>query len=408
MIYDWRRVPSIFRAQCHTPPIQDGKIANYCEILYQIINRVQAMAGIRKDELKGYVSKRKRKMQEPQSNEKLPLQNLLSSYRMSQSGDKDLKKAKVNSSVPKLSTKLPTKHSKPVLSLQWHPVDYRLLLSAGLDGGVIVWDASRGDSVVNAKTIHGGSAIRDVEWLSPETIITAGYDCFAIQTDIGHQKEVLRLEHESYVSMVKPSFDNNLVLSGDSIGKLQMWDLRTGKVVKSFKGSGGKILDAAFLPPSQGAFIASSDIVRKNAFSQAINVWDIASGVTLTHQLYFEPFTCPCLKVHVENGDLLAQSNGNYIVIFAPEKPFKLNNRKRFEGHTVSGFDAAFDLSPDGSLLCSASSDGKAHFYDYYSSRPIRALNVSATSCLGVSWSTRSPSSQVAMSDWNGDIYVLE
>ena len=275
---------------------------------------------------------------------------------------------------------------------------------------VVLWDVKKKDAVTSSSNFHGGAAVRDIEWMSGETVLTAGYDCSAVQSDLEYGKEVVRLKHESYVSVVKPktASGNDLVLTGDSNGKLQMWDIRSGKVTKVFKGAGGKILDAAFLPPSKDAFIASSDIVRKNAFSQAINVWDIASGVTLTHQLYFEPFTCPCLKVHGERGDLLAQSNGNYIVIFAPEKPFKLNKHKRFEGHFVSGFDVAFDLSPDWYLLCSASSEGKVHFYDYFSSRMVRTLDISETACLGVSWSPRSPSSQVAISDWNGNVNILD
>jgi len=358
------------------------------------------------------VPKRKRKPPEltsdPVEGAPTPCSHL-SQYVLSERDDQDLKKSKFQSSVPKLTTRFPTRHSKPVLSLEWHPVDYRLLVSAGLDGKVVLWDAKKKQVVTNCN-FHGGSAVRDVEWATAERVLTAGYDCCAIQSDIGYEKELVRLKHDSYVSIVKPNPNSvEEVLTGDSSGNLQMWDLRSGKVTKSYKGAGGKILDAAFLRPSQGVFIASSDIVRRNAFSQAINVWDIVSGVTLTHQLYFEPFTCPCLKVHGDRGDMLAQSNGNYVVIFSPEKPFRLNKHKRFEGHHVSGFDVAFDLSPDGSMLCSASSEGKVHFYNYFSSKPIKILPVSpGTACLGVCWSKRLPSSQVAVSDWNGDIYVLD
>ena len=372
--------------------------------------------------LRGYVSKRKRKPRElsgglagdltgdltgDRKETTTPCSHL-SQYVVRKSDNQDLKKTRFQSTLPKLSTELPTGHSKPVLSLEWHPVDHRLLVSAGLDGKVVLWDVKK-KQVVTSCSFHGGSAVRDVEWATEESVLTAGYDCFAIQSDIGYEKELVRLKHDSYVSVVKSNPASvEAVLTGDSHGNLQMWDLRSGKVTKSYKGAGGKILDAAFLLQSQGAFVASSDIVRKNAFSQAINVWDIASGVTLTHQLYFEPFTCPCLKVHGDRGDILSQSNGNYVVIFAPERPFRLNKHKRFEGHSVSGFDVAFDMSPDGSVLCSASSEGNVHFYNYLSSRTAKILTVSGAACLGVSWSKRLPSSQVAISDWNGAIHILD
>ena len=362
-------------------------------------------------EIQGYVSKRKRKSQDVLdltcTKEITPSSNVLSPYLISLCSPAS-KQPKFKSSLPKQRTRVLCNHTKPVLSLEWHPVDYRLLVSAGLDGKVTLWDVGMKE-VITSYDFHGGAAVRDIEWVTGNTALTAGYDCTAVYVDMAYGKEIVRLKHEAFVSVIKPftTAEAKLALTGDFDGRLQLWDLRCAKVTKTFKGAGGKILDVAFLP-HQDTFVASSDIVRKNAFSQAMNVWDVESGVTLTHQLYFEPFTCPCLRVHSERREFLAQSNGNYVVLFSSKKPFKLNKCKRFQGHFVSGFNVGFDLSPDGSLLCSASSEGKVHFYDYASSRNIRTLELTDSACLSVAWSSRSPSSQVAVSNWKGNIYVLE
>ena len=248
--------------------------------------------------------------------------------------------------------------------------------------------------------------MRDVEWVTAERVLMAGYNHAAIYMDAGYSREITHLKHDAYVSVTKVHLSKkNLVLTGDFDGRLKLWDLREAKPIKTYRGAGGKILDAIFLP-EQEVFVASSDIVRKNAFSQAMNVWDIASGVTLTHQLYFEPFTCPCLKAHASGNEFLAQSNGNYIVLFSAKKSFKLNKQKRFEGHLVSGFDVGFDLSPDGNILCSASSEGKVHFYDYPSTKLIRTLTLTNSACLAVAWNCNDPC-RVAVSDWKGNIHLL-
>lgn len=368
----------------------------------------------------GYVSKRKRKAQSQSEGDSgsagtLNSENCLSLYlaaisssESSLSARDSTKRAKHEVMIPKLKEAVFVAHTKPVLSLEWHPTLPSILLSASLDGTIRLWDTGvQQRGCVSVQTPHGSEGVRDVEWVTNETTLSGGYDRSAVYTDIGCRKEIVSLKHSSYVSLVKPHpSDKNLVLTGDFDGILQMWDLRSSKSVKNYKGAGGKILDAIFLPGVE-TFVASSDIVRKNSFSQAINVWDIASGVTLAHQLYFEPFTCPSLRLHPSREEFMAQSNGNYIVLFSARKPFKMNKRKRFQGHFVSGFDVGFDVSSDGNLVCSGSSEGKVCFYDYFSSKLLRSQALSSCSCVSVTWSKQFPC-KLAVSDWDGKVYVLQ
>lgn len=359
------------------------------------------------------MSRRKRKLQDQDEADSSTSIDVLSAY-VPFTGPDSIdrsagKQAKHTNVLPKRVARVLTQHTKAVLSLEWHQCDPRLLLSASLDGQVKLWhvETRKDSSCVSTYRLHGGMAVRDVEWITCERALSAGYDSTAVYTDIRHCKEITRLRHSAFVSVVKPHPSNeNLVLTGDHDGVLQTWDLRHARPVREYRGAGGKILDVVFLP-SGGGFVASADIVRRNSFSQAMNVWDLDSGVTLTHQLYFEPFTCPCLRAHGSKAEFLAQSNGNYVVLFSARKPFKLNKRKRFQGHTVSGFDVGFDMNSDGSVLCSASSEGKVHFYDYASTKMICRLPVMDSAGLAVTWSRSFPY-QVGVSDWNGSIHILQ
>ena len=355
----------------------------------------------------GYVSKRKKK--EQSTSQPLPHVNVLAPYHTSSSNTSDDVCEHVkhsSSSLPRHKKHTFTEHSKPVLSTEWHPGDPCLLLSASLDGDLRLWDVEK-ESCLTSYSLHGGAAVRDVKWVTNESAVSAGYDRSAVYVDAGYGKEIARLKHSAYVSVATNHLSNpNTILTGDFNGKLQLWDLRSSQVVKYYKGAGGKILDAMFLPAAE-MFVASSDIVKKNAYSQAMNVWDVASGVTLAHQLYFEPFSCPCLRTSRNGEEFLAQSNGNYVVVFSAKSPFKMNKRKRFQGHYVSGFDVGFDLNADGTVLCSASSEGKVHFYDYFSARVIRTMTLTDSACLSVAWNQKRYS-QVAVSDWEGKIHILE
>lgn len=305
-----------------------------------------------------------------------------------------------------------TEHSKPVLSLDWHPTDPLLLLSSSLDGTVRLWDASpqgRGRACVASwSSLHSGS-IWDAVWVTRNTILTGGADNLARYTDIETGQAKLTLQHRGIVTAIRclPEGENS-VITGDSNAHIQRWDLRVeGKrPVAEYLGAGGKILDIAFL--RRGAeFVASSSIVRRNAANQALSVWDVKSTVTLSNQIYTEPYTCPCLRVHPMDATFLAQSNGNYIGIFSSNKPYRLNKYKRFEGHTVEGFAVGFDISSDGSLVCSASASGETRFYDYHSAKLMRSVKVSEAVCLSVAWHPLLPST-TAVSDWDGAVHILQ
>ena len=250
-------------------------------------------------------------------------------------------------------------------------------------------------------------AVRTCCWASQTHVISSGYDRTALYTDLEVLKPVYTFKHEGAVSALRihPT-DPNMFFTGDSAKHVFAWDLQTNKSVNSYAGAGGQILDLELLNDGK-EIVASSDIVRKNVASQMMLVWEVSSTIVRSNQVYTEPYTCPCLHAHPWDKTFMAQSNGNYVIIFSSDRPYKLNKHKRFEGHSVEGNPLQFHLSPDGSLVCSASACGRLFFYDYSSSKLLRTVAVSSAPTVATSWHP-SLHSTVACSSWDGMVYILQ
>lgn len=359
---------------------------------------------------RGYVSKRKRGLHTEDTGNasylETPLNCGLSAYfQRGSSGDTTrLKQVKVASAAPGLCVKLPKEHCKPVMSVDWHGTNDSLLLSCSLDSTIKLWDVKQRRCVATY-SLHS-AAVQSGQWASHNTVVTGGFDSLALLSDVESGKTISSFKHEGFVSVVKVHpVNRNLIFTGDFGSNLQSWDLRSGQKVKQYMGAGGKILDIAFLR-SGDELVASSDIVRRNACSQALAVWNISSCIVLSNQVYLEPYTCPCLRVHPYRQEFYAQSNGNYIVIFSATKPYKCNKYKRFEGHRVEGNNVQFDISPDGALICSASANGQVLVYDAQSASTACTMSVSDSPCLSVAWHHFSGST-IAVSDWKANISIL-
>ena len=363
--------------------------------------------------LRGYVSKRKASDQPAQ----LPAIDSI------QAPDKDSQKSSLHAYLsdydigggPRRKNRIANKcaltlsgHSKPVTALKWHRYNPSVLLSASYDGTIRLWDVDSTQlkkSCLLSYPFHC-SAIRGAEWIDHDTAVTCGFDTLAKYSNLETSQVLLSLKHDGLVSAVRVHPDNsNLIITGDELGGLQSWDLVSGRKIRNYAGCSGMILDLEFL--SRGTeFVATSDAVRRNASNQLMSVWDTASTIMLSNQIYCEPYSCPCIHAHPNEAAFLAQSNGNYIVEFQSHKPYKLKKHKRYEGHRVEGNNVSFDISPDGTLICSGSATGCVYFYDYFSCTLITSLEITHSTIPAMSWHPKRIST-IALSDWDGNIFTI-
>ncbi|KAL6063331.1 WD repeat-containing protein 25 [Balamuthia mandrillaris] len=326
-------------------------------------------------------------------------------------------------------TKLPNKtspslllrqHGAAVNVLRWSNLTGGYLASASMDGTVRLWDVFRAnkaeqrpcESVVIASHEAG---VRDIQWSHDNGhLLSGGFDKQVLLTDVQTGQLVQTSKHEEFITALRyhPSTDeSNLFLCGGAKSGLFCWDLRTTKMAIRYKGIVGQVQSLEFIKEGE-QFVSSADVLKRNSADKGIMVWDFKAGVVISNQVYQEVYTCPWLRAHPDGASFIAQSNAGYITIFSTQPPFKLNKRKRFEGHQVSGYRITCDISPDGMLVASGSTDGKVYFYDWKSSAIVKVLaqpfsNTANTVCTGVVFHPLLPRC-LAASGWNGSISIFE
>lgn len=81
------------------------------------------------------------------------------------------------------------------------------------------------------------------------------------------------------VYSVDVSLDGKFALSGDNAGTVKLWDIQSGKVLKTFKGHTGTINSVAFSPDGNSALSGSDDGTAR--------LWDIATGTERAQLISF-------------------------------------------------------------------------------------------------------------------------
>lgn len=205
-------------------------------------------------------------------------------------------------------------HEGPVLSVAtWSQGDRSLALTGGEDKVVRVWDLRTGTRL---NELEGGATAVTRAWFAPDVSsvvaserkevwnwsaaslkprATKPFDtersdlavsgdgrviasCGEKTTVILNQKDLKPrqfLEHEAPVSAIALSGDGRRLLTGDTKGTLQLWDLTKGarpQEVRRFEGHKGRIHTVAF--DAKGRRAVSSG----GRDDPAIHVWDVETG----------------------------------------------------------------------------------------------------------------------------------
>ncbi|XP_049917161.1 WD repeat-containing protein 25 [Epinephelus moara] len=298
-------------------------------------------------------------------------------------------------------------HQGPVNTVQWCPVPHlsHLLLSASMDKTVKVWDGAESGRCLRVYTCHSG-AVRDACWTPcGRHLLTGSFDNTAVITDVETGQQLVKLDNQFKVMCVVLHPSNpEVFLCGGYSSVVKAWDSRSCKVVKAYKAGIQQTLDILFLRGGVD-FITSSDCVSRDSADRTLIAWDYQTTAKVSNQIYQERYTCPSLALHPLEESFVAQTNGDYIAVFSSQQPYRMNKRRRYEGHKVEGYAVHCEFSPDGTILASGSSTGSAHFYDYHSARMLHTLHAHSQPCLCVSQHPVLPAT-AATCDWAGEIKV--
>ena len=215
------------------------------------------------------------------------------------------------------------------------------LASGAEDGSIALWDAAAG---TRRRALHGHAQGIVALRFSPDGAALAAADDSPDIIDwdpaSGKSLHTFAIAGYSLLTSMSISPDQKLLASGDSKGRILLWDLSRREPVLSLQGHTDWIYSLAFSPDGKRLASGSED--------QQVILWDTSTGNKIyklnghtnrVHQVAFSP-----------DGSLLASSGADHIInLWNPATGKKL---RILQGNPGVAF------SPDGKTLASMSADG--------------------------------------------------
>jgi len=231
----------------------------------------------------------------------------------------------------------PTGHHE-VSSVAFSPDGRHIISGGNIKNSLKLWDIATGREI---RTFIGDTdAIYSVAFSPDGRYVLSGSANHAIKLwDVttgkeiraltGHTKEMQSTwagEKDALIISLAFSPDGLYVLSGSSDKTLKLWDVATGREIRTFTGHTGMVSSVAFSPDGRYALSGSWD--------STLTLWDISTGNVIRRNI----------------------STGKEI--------------RTFKGHTDRVNSVAF--SPDGSHIISAARDNSIRLWDVATGRGIR------------------------------------
>jgi WD40 repeat protein len=193
------------------------------------------------------------------------------------------------------------------------------------------------------------------------TALSASWDCTVILWDVSSGRKIRSLEgHKASVLAAAFSPDEVQVLSGSSDKTLKLWDVNTGREVRSFTGHAREVNCVVFSPDGRSALSASGD--------KTLKLWDVATGQEIRS---FEGHSGIVNSVAVSPDGKTALSGSHDYTL----KLWDVGSGRvlrSLEGHRSSVNCVVFNA--DGSTALSASFDKTLKLWDLSSGREIRSF----------------------------------
>ncbi|KAL7226728.1 hypothetical protein ACSBR1_021741 [Camellia fascicularis] len=261
---------------------------------------------------------------------------------------KDAKSTNDNCYIPKRLVHTWSGHTKGVSAIRFFPKYGHLILSAGMDTKVKIWDVFNSGKCMRTYMGHS-KAVRDIWFCNDGTkFLTAGYDknIKYWDTETGQVISAFSTGKIPYVVRLNPDEDKqNILLAGMSDKKIVQWDMNTGQITQEYDQHLGVVNTITFVDNNR-RFVTSSD-------DKSLRVWEFGIPVVIKYISEPHMHSMPAISLHPNTNWLAAQSLDNQILIYSTRERFQLNKKKRFAGHMVVGYACQVNFSPDGRFVMS-------------------------------------------------------
>jgi len=264
--------------------------------------------------------------------------------------------------------------------------DRVLASSSGAGGKIGMWDAATHTLL---HTFEGSSLHFAV---SPDgRLLGCGDSLNRVQVFDLHSGTVAHLlsGHTAPINAVAFHKNGRLLASASKDGTIRLWDLVTGRAVRTLKGHQDEVRVVAFSPDGRLVASAGSDL--------AVKLWDVPTGREVRSTGYnvwslsFAPDGRQVALGLIDGTIMLWETGGSH-------------DTRTLRGHLSSVLEVTF--SPDGRRLASASMDRTVRVWDVASGQEVLALKGHVRQVGGVAFSP--DGLRLASTDWGGTIKLWD
>ncbi|KAJ2784417.1 hypothetical protein H4R18_001127 [Coemansia javaensis] len=184
----------------------------------------------------------------------------------------------------------------PIIAMRWNR-DGSGLLSAYLDGTIVLWDTQAGQKRREYRA-HSGCVL-DVDWLDSSTFASCGNDrTIKVWHDSDAPAPAKTFSgHKSDINAIRWHPGGKYLASASDDGTVKVWSMASDRPVQDFLGHSQQVYLVKWVPRPDKAVLASA------SFDGTVRVWDVHSGSCLR-----------VLSAHTKAVDSLAFSaDGRYL-----------------------------------------------------------------------------------------------
>ncbi|CAH1647296.1 unnamed protein product [Spodoptera littoralis] len=289
-------------------------------------------------------------------------------------------------------------HTKGVAAVRWFPGTAHLMLSAGMDCRVKIWEVYGERRCIRTYFGHR-QAVRDVNFNNTgDKFLSAAYDRYIKlwDTETGECISRFTSRKVTYCAKFNPDEDKqHLFVAGTSDKKIICWDIRSGEIVQEYDRHLGAVNTITFVDDNR-RFVTTSD-------DKSLRVWEWDIPVDMKYIADPSMHSLPAVTVSPNGKWLACQSMDNKVIVFSALNRFKMNRKKTFSGHMVAGYACSVDFSPDMSYLVSGDADGKCYIWDWKTTKLYKKWKAHDGVCITSLWHPHEPS-KLLTAGWDGVI----